>query len=71
VMGHLLYADWMTCALMQEAVMDFMIDNTDHDAPGSLIKGFFAAFARAEKNAVKLMEAVNVYSIEYTPANCS
>ncbi len=76
-MGHLLYAHWMNCALMQVAVMDFMIDNTDqvlgmicfNDAPSSLIRGIFAAFARAEKKAVKLMETVNVNSIEYAPAS--
>ena len=52
----LLYADSKNCALLKEAVMDYLLEHKEsvlknirfNDAPGSLISDVFAAIARAE-----------------------
>ena len=51
VMEHLLYADAMNCALLKEAVMDFLVENREEamknisfdSVPGYLIKDLLAA----------------------------
>ena len=57
VMEHLLYADAKNCALLKEAVMDFIVEHKVEvlekvslkDAPGGLLADVLAAMARWEK----------------------
>ena len=57
VMDNLLYADSKNCALLQEAVMDFAVENVDEvyekvdfdNFPGHLVKDLMAAVNRGKK----------------------
>lgn len=57
MMEHLVYADKMNCALLKEAVMDFIVENKVEllekgalkEAPGGLLTNVLAAMARGEK----------------------
>ena len=63
VMEHLLYSESKNCALLKEAVMDFIVENKDEVlekisfneviAPGTLIRDVLAAVARGEKKGEK------------------
>ncbi|KAL7540021.1 hypothetical protein ACHAXR_009848 [Thalassiosira sp. AJA248-18] len=56
VMEHLLYADAMNCALLKEAVMDFIVENRAevlekvslNDAPGGVLADLLAASIRRD-----------------------
>jgi hypothetical protein len=71
VMDHLIYADSMNCALLKEAAMDFIVENTDEviekisfdNAPGNLMRDLMLAYNRAgggsgenEFNAMRISE---------------
>ena len=66
LMGHLLYADLKNCALLKEAIMDFMLENKGkvlekvsfNDAPGALLHGDLAAWQGGRRKA-KPMGAMN------------
>jgi len=58
VMGHLIYADSMNCAVLKEAVMDYIVKNKtevmdkisfDEMIPGNLMRDLMAAYARGER----------------------
>ena len=57
VMEHLIYADSMNCALLKEAVMDYIMENkakvlekiSFDDAPGNLTRDLLAAVVRGER----------------------
>ena len=61
MMKHLLYADAKNCALLKEAVMDFIVENKVEvlesvalkDAPEGLLADVLAATARGEKKNVR------------------
>lgn len=59
VLGNLLYADFKNCALLKEAVMDFIVENGEDivgkvsfdDVPGSIVTDLLTAMNRnLEKN---------------------
>ena len=58
-MDLLLYADSKNCALLKEAVIDFIVENKDDilqkvalkDVPGGLFAELLAAMSRKEKKA--------------------
>jgi len=66
MMEHLLYAESKNCALLKEAVMDFILENKDEVlntisfngviAPETVIKDVLAAVVRGEKKGGGISE---------------
>ena len=59
IIDNLLYADAMNCALLKEAVMDYIVENGDDilgkvsfdNVPGSTVSDILAAMARGKKKS--------------------
>ena len=67
IIDNLMYADAMNCALLKEAVMDYIVANKDDvmdkvsfdNVPSSMMKDLLAAMARGEQSGDSNSDKIN------------
>ena len=71
MMDHLHFAASKNCALLQEAVLDFVVENSDEvldkvsldDVPGSAVSDLLAATSRKDKNGKEGDDNLNIMRV--------